>query len=120
MRKSQRGVTFLGWLILLLPVAVLVYVGIRLTPVYANYLAVARSLEQVGNEFAGEEQLNPGAVRSSLEKRFDVDSINHPTVKEIDVHRSDEGWVVIADYEEVAPLFGNVSLLIQFHKQVLL
>lgn len=120
MRKSQRGVTFLGWMILLLPVAILVYAGIRLTPIYANYLAVSRSLEQLGNEFAGEEALNPSAVRASLEKRFDIESINHPNVKEIDIHRADEGWVAVADYEDVAPLFGNISLLIQFHKQVAL
>jgi len=120
MRKSQRGVTFLGWMILLLPVAVLLYAGIRLTPIYANYLAVARSLEQVGTEFAGEETLNPAAVRVALEKRFDIEGINHPTSKEIDIHHADEGWVAIAEYEEVAPLFGNISLLIQFHKQVAL
>jgi hypothetical protein len=26
--------------------------------------------------------------------------------------------VVIADYEDLVPMFGNVSLVVQFHKQV--
>jgi hypothetical protein len=25
--------------------------------------------------------------------------------------------VAIADYEDLAPLFGNISLLVQFHKE---
>ena len=48
----------------------------------------------------------------SLEKRFDIESIEFPTVKDIDIHRDGEHWVAIADYEDVAPLFGNISLLV--------
>ena len=47
MRRSQRGVTFLGWLLLLTPVAIVIYAGIRLTPVYLNYMRVARSLDRL-------------------------------------------------------------------------
>ena len=54
----------------------------------------------------------------SLEKHFDIESIDDPTTKDIDIHREGEHWVAIADYEDVAPLFGNVSLLVQFHKEV--
>jgi len=118
MRNSQRGVTFLGWLFLLLPIAIVGYVGIRLTPIYLNYMAVARSMEQLADESAGDQQPNPVALRASLEKRFDIEGINHPTIKDIEIRREGEGWVAIADYEDLSPLFANVSILVQFHKQV--
>lgn len=118
MRKSQRGVTFIGWLVLLAPVGLLVYVGIRLTPIYLNYFRVVRSLEQLATESKGETQINPAAVHTTLDKRFDVQYVDHPAAKDIDVHRDGDHWVAIADYEDVAPLFGNVSILIQFNKQV--
>jgi hypothetical protein len=118
MPKSQRGVTFIGWLVLLVPIALLVYVGIRLTPIYLNYYRVLRSLEQVAADTRGEAQVNPTAVRSALEKRFDVEYIDHPTAKEVDIHRDGDRWVAVVDYEDVAPLFANVSLLAQFNKQV--
>jgi hypothetical protein len=120
MRKSQRGVTFLGWLILLVPVGILVYTAIRLTPIYTNYMAVASSIEQLTDEFTAQEQINAQAVRVALEKRFDIEGITHPNVREIDIHREEGSWVIIANYEDVAPLFGNVSLLVQFNKQVTL
>jgi Domain of unknown function (DUF4845) len=120
MRSSQRGVTFIGWLFLLAPLAVLVYVAIRLTPLYLNYMRVARSMQQAATEFEGDAQINPQRVRNSIEKRFDIESIDYPTSKDIDIHRADEGWVAIADYEGVAPLFANISLVVDFHKEVTL
>jgi hypothetical protein len=118
MRKSQRGITFIGWLVLLAPVAVIVYAGIRLTPIYVNYFHLVHSLNQVASEAAGDPQLNPTSVRAALEKRFDVEYVDRPSPKDIDVHRDGDHWVVVADYEDVAPLFANVSILVQFHKQV--
>ena len=118
MRKHQRGVTFIGWLFLLMPLALLVYVGIRITPLYLNYFRVVRSLEQLAADTRGDSQVNPVALRTSLEKRFDVEYIDHPTAKEIDIHREGDRWVAVADYEDPAPLFANVLILVQFRKQV--
>jgi hypothetical protein len=118
MRSSQRGVTLIGWVFLLVPLAVLLYAGIRLTPMYLNYMRVARSLEQVASENEGANQVNPQEARSSLEKHFDIESIEFPTLKDIDIHREGEGWVAIADYEDAAPLFANISLVVAFRKEV--
>ena len=118
MRNPQRGVTFIGWLFLLVPVAVLVYAGIRLTPVYLNYFRVARSLQQTAMQYQDGGQVNPQEVRATLERRFDIESIEYPTSKDIDIHREGEGWVMIADYTGEAPLFGNVSLVVDFRKEV--
>ena len=56
-------------------------------------------------------------LRNSLEKHFDIEGITKPETREIDIHRENDHWVAIADYEDLAPLFGNVSLLVQFHKE---
>ncbi len=118
MRKHQRGVTFIGWLFLLMPLAVLVYVGIRVTPLYLNYFRVVRSLEQLATDTRGDAQINPVALRNSLEKRFDVEYVDRPSAKEIDIHREGDRWVAVADYEDPAPLFANVLIIVQFRKQV--
>ena len=117
MRHSQRGITFIGWLVLLVPVAIVGYAGIRLTPIYLNYMRVAKSLSQTVSEAKG-ESASAQSLRISLEKHFDIEGIEHPASKDIDIHREGDHWVAIADYEDLAPMFGNVSLLVQFHKQV--
>jgi Domain of unknown function (DUF4845) len=117
MRNSQRGVTLLGWVVLLVPVAVLVYAAIRLTPIYLNYFHVVKALEETASENKG-EAVNPAAIHASLARRFDVEYVETPDAKDIDVHRDGERWVAVAKYEQVAPLFGNLSLLVDFEKVV--
>jgi Domain of unknown function (DUF4845) len=118
MRHSQRGVTFIGWLILLIPVAIVVYGGIRLAPMYLNFMRVSKALTQLVSETKSGSTPNPVEMRNTLAKHFDIDSIEHPDVKDIDIHREGDHFVAIADYEDVAPMFGNISLLVTFHKQV--
>ncbi|MGA8707417.1 MAG: DUF4845 domain-containing protein [Steroidobacteraceae bacterium] len=118
MRHSQRGITFIGWLILLVPVAVVGYAGIRVIPMYLNAMNVSKALSLVAADAKSSSMSNPVILRTSIEKNFDVQSIEHPSPKDLDVHREGDHMVIIADYEDVAPLFGNISLLLQFHKQV--
>ena len=117
MRKSQRGITVLGWLVLLIPVAIMGYAAIRVAPIYLNYFRVVKALEQTAAESKG-EAVNPVQVHASLERRFNVEYVDTPDAKDVDVHREGDQWVANAKYEEVAPLFGNLSLLMQFDKQV--
>ena len=117
MRKSQRGITVLGWMLLLIPVGIIGYAGIRVAPIYLNYFRVVKVLEQTASEAKG-EAVNPVEVRASLERRFNVEYVDTPDAKDVDVHRDGDHWVAIAKYEEVAPLFGNLSLLMEFNKQV--
>jgi hypothetical protein len=118
MRYRQRGVTFIGWLVLLLPVAIVGYVGIRTVPVYLNYMKVSRSLERLATENAGDEQKSAQAMRTSLNKQFDIDSISFPPIESIAFSRDGKSWVARAKYEDEVPLFANLSLLIKFDKSV--
>ena len=118
MRHAQRGVTFLGWVILLIPVAIVVYTGIRLTPIYLNYMRVVRSLERLPEQNTDPASTTAQSLRASLDKSFDIETIEFPTTKDIDIHRDGDHWTAIADYQDVAPLFGDLSVLVQFHKEV--
>jgi hypothetical protein len=119
MRARQRGVTAIGWLILLIPFAIIIYAGIRLTPVYLNYMSVARSLNELTSEYAS-GGATPDAIRSSLQKRFDVEGIDYPTVKDINVTRVGQGWKVEAAYYDQVPLFLHITLQVQFDKLITL
>ena len=118
MRKPQRGMTLIGWVILLLPVFVIGYAGILLTPKYLNYFNVVKAMNQEATEAKDSPAIDPKQIRGGLARRFDVEYIDKPTPNEIDVHRDGDHWVMVADYEELVPLAGNVSILVQFRKQV--
>ncbi len=118
MFKRQRGVTFIGWLILLIPVAIMGYVAIRLTPIYLNYMRVAKSIEETSTELKTEEpsSLTPVLIRAALGKHFDIESITFPDVKDVTVTRDATGWTMEAKFEDMAPVFGNISMVVDFDK----
>nr|PZN76939.1 MAG: hypothetical protein DIU56_12950 [Pseudomonadota bacterium] len=118
MRTGQRGITLIGWLFLLIPLAIVVYAGIRLTPVYLNYMKVSRTLERMAEEMRNEDALGAQAIRTSLQRRLDIESVNHPSIDDFQITRDGRAWTVRAEYEDIAPLFANVSLLLTFDKSV--
>ena len=98
--------------------AVVGYCAIRLTPVYLNAMKVSKALQETAREFKGDEQVNPTTVRVALEKRFDIDAIDFPSVKTVDITRDGTSWVMSSNYEDKVSLFKNISLLVQFDKRV--
>jgi hypothetical protein len=117
MFRRQRGVTFLGWVILLIPVAIVAYSAIRLAPIYLNYMRVAKSLDEAATAMKEEQTVSTQSIRSSLARHFDIESITYPDVKDVTIRRDDGGgWVIEAKYTDGVPLFANISLQIDFDK----
>jgi uncharacterized protein DUF4845 len=117
MRSKQTGITFIGWIILLIPLAICLYAGLRLAPVYLNYMKVARTLEQVKSEFKDGAGDN-GAIRTALQKHLYIESVDYPEIKDIKISRDGMAWTISADYDDQAPLFSNVFILVTFDKSV--
>ncbi len=120
MRHRERGITFLGWIVLLMPVALVLYAAIRLTPVYLEYMKIARSLEQVAEEFKG-DALEARNIRLALERRFDIESVTVLDARDttdIKIVKEGEGYTMQAAYTDSAPFISNVSLLVEFDKVV--
>jgi hypothetical protein len=115
-RSRQRGVTFLGWLFLLIPVAMVLYAAIRLTPMYLNYMRVARSVSQVAEEAKGDSSITAQSLRVSLDKRLDIEGVEFPPTKDFVIRRDGPTWIIEISYEETAPYFSNVGLLVTFKK----
>ena len=115
MRRHQQGMTFIGLLFILGMAGAIGYAGIRLAPVYLNYLKVAKSMDSVATEFKGDNP-DPGAIGRALDKHWEIDMINSPDVKEIEIVK-DEGAVTLhVAYDDSVPYIANVSLAVHFEK----
>jgi Domain of unknown function (DUF4845) len=117
MRNRQMGVTALGWLFLLTPMAIVVYAGIRLAPVYLNYMKVVKAMDQAGGEMKS-GGITPPAIRATIDKHFEIDMVDYPTTKDMKITRDNGAWVVECQYDDDAPLFANLSMHVTFDKKV--
>jgi hypothetical protein len=116
--RKQRGVTMIGWIFLLIPVAIVVYAGIRVGPAYYEYYKVVSAIEASAAELKTEETLTPAGIRKSLQRRFDTSYVYNIKADELEVTRSDAGWVVNVVYDQEVPMFWNLLLLLRFDKTV--
>jgi hypothetical protein len=118
--RKQRGVTAIGWIFLLIPMALTGYALLRVGPVYLNYWRVVDSMEKTATQLKSDETLTVQTIRGALEKRFDVGYVEQITQKDIEVKKGSGGWEMTADYEGTAPLFSNVLIVIGFNKTVVI
>ena len=118
MLKHQRGMTTLGFLILMVFLGIFVYAGIRLTPAYIEYFEVSKAFGGLQAEAQG--VFSAAALRTSLEKHFDIDDVTGLDPKDVDIHHEEEGWVVHAVWDVREPFLGNVSFLVHFDTSVVL
>ncbi|MGD0490857.1 MAG: DUF4845 domain-containing protein [Steroidobacteraceae bacterium] len=117
MRKQQQGMTFIGLLCVLALVGVVVYAGIRLAPVYLNYLKVARSLAGAAADAKGD---NPDqrALMNALAKQWEIQDIDVPDYKEVEITKDADGTQLHIAYDQTVPYVANVSLSVHFDKTV--
>jgi hypothetical protein len=117
MKHRQRGATFLGMVVILLILGTAIYAGIRLVPIYLDYMKIARSLEQVRDEHAAIET-NPQLLRRSLERRWDVEDATGLSWKDVEIKKVAEGYTMEANYAVEQQFLYNVYLLVKFDKLV--
>jgi hypothetical protein len=116
---KQAGITTLGLIILVAFVGLFAFAAIRLTPVYLNYMKVASVIAGVQEEFDGAGPTRP-TIRSSISRRFDIESVSIIRAKDIEVNTVDGGFEVVAVYSHKAEFIGNVSFVVDFDKRALI
>jgi len=117
--RQQAGMTTLGLIILVAFVGLFAFAAIRLTPVYLNYMKVASVITGVQEEFDGNGP-SRSAIRNSIVRRFDIESVGVINAKDIEIKTVDGGFEVAAVYAHKADFIANVSFLVDFDKRALI
>ncbi len=119
MRSRQKGITFIGWIFLLAPLAIVIFAAIKIMPVYLNYIKVSRAMSQVADESKG-DSVTQQSLRIALQSRFDIEDVEYPVPRDITMTREggEGGWVLNLEYDDTAGLFSGISLQVHFDKSV--
>ena len=115
----QAGMTTLGLVILLVFVGLFAFAAIRLTPVYLNYMKVASVISGVQEEFDG-TGASKAAIRKSISRRFDIDSVAVISAKDVNIKPVSGGFEVSAVYSHKANFLGNISFVVDFEERAVI
>lgn len=117
MRQRQRGATLIGMVVIIAIIGFGLYGAIRLTPLFFEYMAVVRAMDQTAKEHAG-TPTNANDLRIALDRRWTVEDIKSISPKDIEIKKTGNGWTMRAWYRGEAPFIANVSLVVDFDKTV--
>lgn len=117
--RKQRGLTLIGFGIVLSIGIFVAYTGMKLIPIYLEYNALLSALKTV-QDTPGSRDMSPAKIRNiiinSLWVSYASDSIKRENIK---ITRSD-GIKVRVVYEVRKSWVGNLDLLAHFDKTVTL
>lgn len=116
--NRQKGITFVGFVMVLAIVGFFAYIAMRLVPIYIEYFSVKSAMKAVAAE-SGAAEMQPGDIRNMLIKRFDVSYVTSVRPNDIRISRDRNPSVTIA-YEVRKPFISNVDVVVVFsHTQEL-
>ena len=117
---TQRGITMWGVLFILGVLAFFLFLLFKLFPPYMTDLKVKSALDSLAKQ-SDVGSLGKGEISEALSKRFDIDmveGINLGTALVVETRGRMK--VIRIQYEQVIPMAGNISALLEFshEKQV--
>ena len=113
--KHQAGLTFIGIILILIPVACIVYVFMRAVPAYIEAYSVGDVLNSLKKEIDLKEKSKDEIYRM-IQKRFDINDVHSVGKDDIKIQKTPNEVSVTVDYEAKVPLFSNVALALAFQK----
>jgi hypothetical protein len=112
-RQRQRGLGFVGLLVLLIAIVFLAIIGMKLVPAYIEYFTIKKAVTGM----AQRGELRGGSVadvRKAFDRRAAVDDITAISPADLEITKDGNEIVISFAYEKRIPLFYNISVLIDF------
>lgn len=114
---SQRGLSILGWLVVLAIVAFVGSTALKIVPHYMDYYAIEKMIKAVEHEKALGIS-TPADFVSYMNKGMQVNSINDIDLdKAVRVRLENSDFHVTLKYEKREPLVENLDLVVHFDKE---
>jgi len=116
--KKQQGMSIIGFVFVLAMAIFVSYLGMRIVPLYMEYYSVVSALNGVADE-RGSARLSPYDIKVKVLNRLYVSYSQNVKESHIKITRSN-GVRVRVKYEVRTPVIGNLDVVANFDKSVLL
>lgn len=116
MKHKQRGMTLIGFVMVLAIAGLFIYVGMKLIPMYTEFYSVKKALAAMANE-DGIANKSAADVKRSLAKRLNMSYAGTIKSEHVKVERKGPGWFVTVEYENRRELIANLDVVGKFHAE---
>ncbi len=111
---KQGGMTFIGLVLIIAMIIFVATIGIKLYPPYVEFLTVKKAIARIASDSSFAE-MTPKMIKESFDKSASIDSIRVISGADLTIGKGSGGKpVVLAEYQVVVPIVGNISALLDF------
>ena len=112
--RRQQGMSFWGLVFFLGVLAFALFIGFKLFPPYMEDFKVKAALDSLARQ-PDVGTLSRADISTALEKRFDIDNIDAVKLgQDLSVETRGRQKVIRIRYDNVVPVAGNLSILLEF------
>lgn len=111
--KRQRGLGWFGLAFVFGTIAFFAIIAVKVGPIYLNHMSVVKIVKGVADN-ADYANAPPQEIRTTLERRWAIDYVNHLDHKEVKIKRGAKGRTLSYDYKAEVNLFYNVFVVVKF------
>lgn len=114
----QKGMTAIGWLVVLGLIAFFSLIVLRLAPMYLEYAKVESVMDSLRNE-PGITSQSRMQILKLVENRFDVNDVRKVDPKKAVKISKDKGVMTVrVEYERREHLMANIDIVGTFDKEI--
>lgn len=115
--RRQKGLTLIGFLIVLSLVIFATYIGMRIGPIYMEYYSVVSAMNGVAKERGAAQTSLFETRRKVLDRLYVSYASNNVKSEHIKIVRRNGVFLNVA-YEVRKPLLGNLDVVAKFDRTV--
>lgn len=112
-RRDQRGITLIGFIIVMGVAGVFAYIGFKLFPMYQEFYAVKSALRGLASE-PDIANTDPARIQQLFLRRLDMSYSQNVRKEHVKIERGDAGWIMTVQYEVRKPVIGNLDVVGKF------
>lgn len=117
--SKQRGVTALGWMVILALIGFFVLLGLKIIPIYMDHYRIKAVMESLTNEPLLIER-GPPQIRQLIERRLKINYVWGFDKNNVKIVKNNSGYNVRTKFESRENLFGNLDVVVRFDHAVTL
>ena len=117
MSRQQRGMTLIGWVIVLGLIAFFSLLALRLAPIYLDIYRIKTVLKSLPQEPLITRK-TPHEIKDILDRKLYINYVESVQAKDFAVTTKGKKTTVGIEHEFTTPFIGNVSLLVDYQDNV--
>ncbi len=111
---KQKGMTFIGLVLVIAAVVFLATIGMKVVPAYIEFSGVKKAIHRVASD-VNFSAMSKKEIANAFDKAASASYVTVIKGSDLIIEKGDAGSVIKAEYPVTLPIVANVSILIDFN-----